>query len=384
MRVEAIVARVLGKRVEEIHAKRLAVMLAVVAGIIRAQRLSLSRVGRALASQAKPKHSIKRVDRLLSNGGFHGDRWSHFSAVAEFVLGDVRRPMIVVDWTKVVGDFHALYAAAPLGGRAQTIYFEVHPERRTETRGVHTRFLRRLRDVLPKGCKPIIITDAGFHGPFFREVLRLGWDFVGRLRGRTTMRAWGDPHQWTSVRRIYPRATAVPTSLGCFALYKKVASLLVTLVLFHRKRTPGHRWRRRLSDDHDSTMTAGKDPWLLASSLHGASPSEIVRCYAARMQIEETFRDAKSHRFGWSLRDVRCSSATRLQSLLILGMFATLAVTLVGMAVERAGLQRGFQANTVRTRVLSHFFLGAAYLAAFHPPPLEISLTIRGVYALAA
>src|SRR5678816_3212464 len=69
MRVEAIATRVLGKRIREIHAKRVAVMLAAVAGIVRAQRLSLSRVGRALASKAKPKHSIKRVDRLLSNAG---------------------------------------------------------------------------------------------------------------------------------------------------------------------------------------------------------------------------------------------------------------------------------------------------------------------------
>jgi len=43
----------LGKRIREIHAKRVAVMLAAVAGIVRAQRLSLSRIGRALASKTR-------------------------------------------------------------------------------------------------------------------------------------------------------------------------------------------------------------------------------------------------------------------------------------------------------------------------------------------
>ena len=382
MRVETIVERVLGKWRDKIHAKRLAAVLAVVAGIVRAERLSLSRVGRALASKAKPKHSIKRVDRLLSNGAFHRERWDHFAAMAHFLLADVQRPVIVVDWTKVVGDFHALYAAVPVGGRTQTVYFEVHPERRTETRTVHDRFLRALRDVLPPGCRPIIVTDAGFHRLFFREVLRLGWDFVGRLRGRATMRPQAQPQQWTSVHLLYLRATTVATSLGFFSLYKKVASLRVRLVLIRHRRKGGHRWRRRLSADHSSTMTGAKEPWLLATSLEGAEAAEIVRCYATRMQIEESFRDAKNHRFGWSLRHVRCSSRMRLESLLVLSMLATLAVTLLGMAVERAQLHRGFQANTVKTRVLSHFFLGLAYLSAFSPPPITVFLRIHSVSAL--
>jgi hypothetical protein len=382
MRVVTIVNRVLGKWRDKIHAKRLTAMLAVIVGIVRAERLSLSPVGRALASRAKPKHGIKRVDRLLSNGAFHRDRWSNFAAVADYLVAGERRPVIVVDWTKVVGDFHALYAAIPVGGRAQPVYFEVHPERRTETRAVHDRFLQGLRDILPPGCRPIIVTDAGFHGPLFREVLRLGWDFVGRLRGRTTMRPHAAPLQWTCVRGLYLQATTIATDLGLFGLYKKVASLRARLVLIHRKRKGNHRWRRRLSVDHTSTMTGGKEPWLLATSLKEAPAAEIVRCYGTRMQIEEFFRDTKNHRFGWSLRHVRCSSRTRLESLLVLSMLAMLAVTLVGMAVEGAGLHRQFQANTVKTRVLSHFYLGLVYLSAFFPPPITVPKRFSGASAL--
>jgi hypothetical protein len=48
---------------------------------------------------------------------------------------------------------------------------------------VQTRFLKALKDILPRGCQAIIVTDAGFQGPFFRQVRKLGWHFLGRIRG---------------------------------------------------------------------------------------------------------------------------------------------------------------------------------------------------------
>jgi hypothetical protein len=383
MRVRDIVARVLARCAAGIHSKRLAAIVAVVEGIVRAGRLSPTSVGRALRSNARIKHSIKRVDRLLGNQTFRAERWMQFEAIAHYLFGDGRRPVILIDWTKVVGDFFALYAAVPVGGRAQTVYLEVHPERRTETARVHARFLRNLRDVLPSKCRPIVVTDAGFHGVFFREVQRLGWDFVGRLRGRTTMQ----PHsrrRWTSVYRLYRRAATTATDLGRFFLYKKVRPLDTRLVLVRPASAGKHPWRKRLSADHSSTMRAAKDPWLLATNLYSEAVATVVRLYAMRMQIEETFRDTKNHRFGWCLRDVRSASSERLEALLLLCTLAMLAVTLVGMLVEKRGLHRGYQANTVTRRVLSHFVLGLAVLRA-HAPPLirftELAVILASVRA---
>ena len=372
MRVRDIVARVLASCAAGIHSRRLAAVLAVVEGIVSAGRLSLTSVGRALRSKARIKHSIKRVDRLLGNQTFRAERWMQFAAISHYLLGDWRRPIILVDWTKVVGDFFALYAAVPVGGRAQTVYLEVHPERRTETARVHARFLRNLRDVLPPNCRPIVVSDAGFHGRFFREVQRLGWDFVGRLRGRTTMRP-DSRRRWTSVYRLYRRAATTATDLGTFLLYKKVRPLEARLVLVRPVSTGKHPWRRRLSADHSSTMRAAKDPWLLATSLYSESAATVVRLYAMRMQIEETFRDTKNHRFGWSLREVRSSSSERLEALLLLCTLAMLAVTLIGMLVEKRGRHRDYQANTVSRRVLSHFVLGQAVLRAHSPPPMRLA-----------
>jgi len=92
-----------------------------------------------------------------------------------------------MDWTKLTNNFHALVAAVPRCGHALPIYFELHPDSMQNNSDVEEKFLRRLSTIIPVGSKPIIVTDAGFRGPFFRAVLTLGWDFVGRLRGRVTV-----------------------------------------------------------------------------------------------------------------------------------------------------------------------------------------------------
>ena len=107
---------------------------------------------------------------------------------------------------------------------------------------------------------------------------------------------------------------------------------------------------------------AALDPWLLATSLPDADAAAIVGIYARRMQIEETFRDTKNHRFGWSLGDVRLSTPQRTAVLLTLAALAFLVVTLIGMTAERRGDHRAYQANTEKRRVLSFLVLAAAIL----------------------
>ena len=107
---------------------------------------------------------------------------------------------------------------------------------------------------------------------------------------------------------------------------------------------------------------AALDPWLLATSLFDDDAASIVRLYARRMQIEETFRDTKNHRFGWSFGDVRLSTPQRTAVLLTLAALAFLVVTLVGMAAERRDDHRAYQANTAKRRVLSFAALTAAIL----------------------
>jgi hypothetical protein len=342
--------------------------VAVVEALVEVGRLSLSALGRGINSATAPKHSIKRVDRLLRNRHLWAERWLIFDSMIWRVLrgGPWRRhravrsrPVIVVDWTHTVGDLRALVAAVPIGGRALTLYFEVHPERRLGNTKVQTGFLRALRDLLPPGCCPVIVSDAGFHGPFFREVGRLGWDFLGRLRGTAKARpVEGGPA--VSKDEFYARASLVPRALGAFDLYTHSQSVRANLVLVRNRRKPGRKLSPPTSRQEREFRKTARDPWLLATSLEREEATAVVAFYAMRMQIEETFRDAKNHRFGWCLRDVRTESVERMTILLLLTCLATIAVTLVGHAAERSGYHRRYQANTLARRVLSFFVLGTA------------------------
>jgi len=333
MRVASIVREVCSNCRLKIHAVRFAAVVAVVETLVQVGRLSLSALGRGMSGPTAPKHSIKRVDRLLGNRHLWTERWLLFSSVTWCVLrgGPWRRhrairsrPVIVVDWTHTVGNLRALVAAVPIGGRALTLYFEVHPERRLGNTNVQTRFLRALRDLLPPGCRPVIVTDAGFHGPFFREVLKLGWDFVGRLRGTATAQPIaGGPA--VSKDELYARASLVPRALGGFNLYTHSQSVRAALVLVRNRRKPGRKLPPPTSKEEREFRKSARDPWLLATSLTRHKAANVVAIYAMRMQIEETFRDAKNHRFGWSLRHVRTRSVERMTILLMLTTLATLA-----------------------------------------------------------
>ena len=51
----------------QIHLKRLCALVSCVTAALHGQRITLTELGRALPSQARVKHNIKRVDRLLGN-----------------------------------------------------------------------------------------------------------------------------------------------------------------------------------------------------------------------------------------------------------------------------------------------------------------------------
>lgn len=361
MRVANIVRRLCQGCRNEIHEARLAGVIAVAEAIALAGRLSITSVGRSIRSLAFPKHSIKRVDRLLSNTHLQLEDWRYYASIAQLAIGTCPRPVVLLDWTQVTSKFHALVAAVPVGGRALTIYQEVHPERLLGNDRVHALFLKNLQRVLPAGCIPIIVTDAGFQGPFFRKVLKRGWNFVGRIRGKAKCEM---PSGWCDLQTLKRRASAEPRDLGIRRLYR-TQPLQTRMILVRAKRRAKHPWRKTSTPRgraNTTTISGAKEPWLLATSLTDDGSHRIVKIYSKRMQIEETFRDEKNHRFGWSLRHVRSHSADRLQVLLLLTTLATAAVTLLGAAAVSLGLQRRYQANTVKDRVFSDFVLGTAVL----------------------
>jgi hypothetical protein len=359
MRVEKMVRELVGQCSSVMHAVRLATVVSVVEGIMRSGALRPATIGRSVRGSALPKHEIKRVDRLLGNPKMTGDRLFLFLAVAHRVLRGAERPVILVDWTQACGTHVALVAAVPIGGRAVPIYSEVHPLKKLGNAAVERRFLRTLKTIVPTECRSIIVSDAGFKGPFFQAVIDVGWDFLGRVRG--TAKAISSTGETISKEEFYASASITPVDLGAFKLFVK-QRISCRLILVRKRRRPGPKRPPPACKEERELRQSALDPWLLATSLSDGDAADIVRKYAARMQIEETFRDAKSHRFGWSLGTVRLSTPDRAAVLLALAALAFLVATLIGMTAERHGRHRGYQANTEKKRVLSLVALATAIL----------------------
>ncbi|MGH8522192.1 MAG: IS4 family transposase [Gammaproteobacteria bacterium] len=228
---------------------------------------------------------------------------------------------------------------------------------------VHAQFLQALQKMLPPHCRPIIITDAGFRTPWFKQVEALGWDWVGRIRNRHEVQLSGET-QWIPCKSLYDKATATPKALGRARLTES-NPIDCQLVLYKGKpkgrvhlNRLGQRGRSSHSRKHEQ---AQREPWLLGTSLpDGFKLAEkAVKLYALRMQIEEAFRDLKSTRFGLSLELHRTYQLQRLQVLLLIATLALMVAWLMGRATEITGQHRHYQANTVRDRVvLSTIFLG--------------------------
>jgi hypothetical protein len=168
-----------------LHARRLATLLEAVAATVSGPRLTLTDIGRRFGGEASLRNKIKRSDRLLGNRHLQAQARSIYAALARKLLSAVLEPLIVIDWSDLKADqsLHLLRASLPVGGRSLTLYEEVHPQGKLANRQVQHRFLQRLAELLPPSAEPIIVADSGFKVPFFREVERLGWRWVGRVRG---------------------------------------------------------------------------------------------------------------------------------------------------------------------------------------------------------
>jgi hypothetical protein len=239
----------------------------------------------------------------------------------------------------------------------------VHTAKTKEKPQTPKMFLERLRQVLPEGCRPVIITDAGFRTPWCKQVEQGGWDWLGRVRQRHKV-PWTTDEAWGACTTLYAQATRPPKALGQ-ARFTESTPLDCQLGLYKanpkgRRKTHrlGHRARASHSEKH---ATRQREPWLLATSLpiNAHRAKKVVPWYALRMQIEEAFRDLKSSRLGWSLESSKTRSLERLQVLLLLASLAFFVLWLLGKAIEWTGQHRHYQANTVRQRaVLSTIFLG--------------------------
>lgn len=343
MHASGIIQDLLSKKCAFIHAKRRRCL----AKLVEAGRhgLSLLNISRALSGGTALRHRIKCCDRLLSNTHLSKERSQIYRAMNDGVLARHRHIGIIVDWSdlRADGSAHLLRAAAIVKGRAFVLYEEVHALKDYGSPTIHRQFLSNLRAVIPAGCEPVLVTDAGFRATWFKIANELNFEWMGRIRNRDLVRAEGST-EWVGCKTLYSRATARPKNLGQFDYVQSntVESRLVTIKKpAKRRHNRTKSGKRSRSTQSMKNRAAQIEPWLLAVSpgLATLSAREVVALYSGRMQIEQTFRDIKNGKWGLALKDSQTKKLQRLETLLLIGALLTYALWLIGLAA----IQRGYR-----------------------------------------
>jgi hypothetical protein len=339
--VHAFVTDVLG---DDVHATRVLSFASGVVGVLHAAALGVHAIGRGLADAMglQPKHAIKQVDRLLSNAGI--TVWSWFTQWVTFVVAARKEIVVALDWTEFDKDDHATIAMylVTSHGRAtpllwKTVQKSALKNRRNE---YETELIARLHEILPEAVNVTLLADRGFGDQkLFMYLEVLGWDYAIRFRQLI---------QVTHQGRTMPAGQWIPINGHA----KMLRDAQVTA---DKTSIPA------VVVKHQRGM---KEAWCIATSRVDLGASGVVKLYARRFTIEETFRDIKDNHFGMGLSATHIGSADRRDRLLLLAALAHALLTLLGAAGEACGLDRTLKANTVKTRTMSLYNQGCCWYRA--------------------
>jgi Transposase DDE domain len=315
------------------QAKTLAIL---VASALSVQRMSLANLGRAMLGTAK--HQIKRAWRFCANERI--ETADAMRGIVRKILKKRKRPLLVaLDWVDI-RCFQTLMAAAVLRGRAVPLcwascnkhVYDGHKSRNAFEESL----LLVLASMIPPGQKVILLADRGF--------------------GRTELARFCQKYHFDYVIRIQPnvhvRCASYSGKLLDYPVKKGICKLLKDVD--YRQQEPVRqnivlRWVRNLPKHRDEC-------WFLMSSLT-AGPARISHLYGQRMTIEQLFRDHKSKRNGWGLRDTQLQTPQRLDRLLLILAVAYLLLCGVGL-MARQRRKAGAWCSNSKAGTCSIFLIG--------------------------
>jgi hypothetical protein len=330
---------------DDLHARRVLSLANCVVGTLDAGVLSIHAIGRgyAHATNNKEKHGVKQTDRMIGNTGI--DVWLLFHPWAKFVVGDRKEIVIALDWTEFDADDHATlagYLITSHGRATPLIWMTVRKSTLEGKRNDHEyRLIERLHACLADDVKITLLADRGFGDQkLYRFLETLGWDFIIRFRGGIKVESAEGERK--------PAADWVPANGRATMIRKarvtRTRAEVPAVVVVHARKM--------------------KEAWCLATSLCERKAAEVVKLYARRFTIEETFRDQKNLRFGMGLSATHIGTPDRRDRLLLLAAIAQALLTLLGAAGEQCGLDRLMKTNTSKKRTLSLFNQGINLYAA--------------------
>lgn len=355
-----------------IHSKRANCLFETSLALLNNGRLSVSSLGQNKAGTANVKHKIKSVDRLLSNDKLHAEIpyiYKHFFAPVIMCQNIVR---ILIDWSGCCGDqWYMLRASVVHDGRSITIYNEIYPRKKVGQRKIQNNFLKKLKTMIPPEKTVIIITDSGFVTPWFKQVLKLGWHYIGRLPGYIMLR-FKNKEQWTYVSDFKHKIKNHVKNLGEAVAGKYAKNPLKCNIYSYQENLKKRKEKSKFPDQNKQYGKLAKKPWILATSLDEDSygGNFIKNGYKSRMQIEQNFRDEKSPRFGFGWRFGRSGCLNRIAVLCLISHIAYFFLLSIGVLAERLGMHKKFQVNTTNRRVLSFITLAKQILK--QGPPLNL------------
>jgi len=327
-----------------LHAKRVESLANGVVGVLRTSVLSIHMIGQAYAELAsiRAKHGVKQVDRFLSNPAF--DVWRLLSSWAAFVVAGRKDIVIALDWTDFDLDDHTTLAAYVVTqhGRATPLAWQT--VQKSELKGrrvlIERDFIERVQAALPQSVHVTLLADRGFADQTLYPLLcSLGWDYVVRFREYTKVEHAGVSRRASEWIPASGRATKL-----CDVFITEGRTPIPAVVFVRGKQM--------------------KEAWCLVTSLDELKAQDIVKLYAKRFTIEETFRDQKDLRFGLGLRATHIRRADRRDRLLLLTALAQVLLTLLGAAAEAVGLDRALKVNTSPKRTHSLFRQGSYWYGA--------------------
>lgn len=316
-------------------------LAALVASAMRVERASLANIGRSMIGKAK--HQIKRCWRFCDN-----DRVETADAmrgVAKKVLKKRKKPLLVaLDWVDI-RNFQTLMAAAVIKGRSAPLCWascEKHVYDGHRSRNAFEEsLLLVLASMIPAGQKVILLADRGF--------------------GRTELARFCQRHGFDYVIRIQPnvhvRCASFAGKLLDYPVHKGICKLLREVDYRQHRGVRQNivvRWVRDLPPKRDEC-------WFLMTNLT-AGGAQISRLYGRRMTIEQLFRDCKSKRNGWSLRDTQVKTAPRLDRLLLVLAIAYLLLCGVGLLAKERGLRPGAWCSNSKEGTCSVLLIGRVML----------------------
>jgi hypothetical protein len=310
MNVSSIVNKTIKLVTPSMHATRRNALLCCINSLLQGNAATVTSIGRGIDSDTTDKHSIKRADRLCSNNYLLAETEGVYGAICGLFCQNSSRPIILVDWSDLDESKRHFLIRASLAfdGRSITLYEEIHELNTKEKPATHAAFLAKLKEKLGVDVKPIIVTDAGFKTPWFREVLALQWDFLGRTRLPNFYKL-NNQKTWKSISHFYKQAGTKPKARSGAI---NQSNPLDCRLIIYKQESQGRQDLNRYGEARKSTNAkkyakGANDPWLLSTSLKMTNTlgKKAVSIYRKRMQIEEEFRDMKSSTYGLGFEQSR-------------------------------------------------------------------------------